>query len=217
MMPHRNHSYRERLPTVSDARAVRTRASLRQALLTLLETRTMDQIGIRDIAAQAGIGYATFYRHHQTKEALLDDLAAEEILRLNERVVPLMEARRTKAASEALFRYVDQNRALWATFLTGGAAGKLREALLKAALAIAAARTRPSEWSLIELATRLLVGGTVEFLAWWVREAQAMPIRQAAELHAQVVVMPVLGKLTDPGRNKTLGVARPSRTGRRAS
>src|SRR3546814_12504157 len=64
------------LSTAQDARAVRTRAALREALLTLLENLSIDQIKIRDIAATAGIGSTTFLRHHPTKEALLDDLAA---------------------------------------------------------------------------------------------------------------------------------------------
>ena len=55
MMSHRNTTYREHLPTASDVRAVRTRASLRRALLELLETRPIDQIAIRDIAEAAKI------------------------------------------------------------------------------------------------------------------------------------------------------------------
>jgi len=65
------------LPSIpTDARAIRTRRALREALLGLIETRAFEQITIREIAARAGIGYATFFRHHASTEALLDDLAA---------------------------------------------------------------------------------------------------------------------------------------------
>ena len=41
-----------------------------------------DQISIRDIAAKAEIAYTTFFRHYQSKEALLTDLADDEAVRL---------------------------------------------------------------------------------------------------------------------------------------
>ncbi|MGH8629312.1 MAG: TetR/AcrR family transcriptional regulator, partial [Burkholderiales bacterium] len=114
--------YQPHLSTLQDRRAVRTREALRAALLELLETTPLEQITIRDIAARAGIGYATFFRHHPTKESLLDDVAAEQIGRLVELSVPLLDFRDTRAASRALCSYVDEHRALWSRLLTGGAA-----------------------------------------------------------------------------------------------
>src|SRR3546814_19293659 len=85
-----NKIYAPHLSTAQDARAVRTRAALREALLTLLENLSIDQITIRHIAATAGIGYTTFFRHPPTKEALLDALAAEEIRDLGELALTVM-------------------------------------------------------------------------------------------------------------------------------
>src|SRR3546814_6486390 len=129
-----NKIYAPHLSTAQDARAVRTRAALREALLTLLENLSIDQITIRDIAATAGIGYTTFFRHHPTKEALLDDLAAEEIRELGELALSVMDADGARAASEGLFKLVWSRRPLWTVLLTGGAAAKLREELLRICL-----------------------------------------------------------------------------------
>lgn len=178
------------LSTASDARAVRTRQALRQALLGLLESRPWEQITIRDIAATAGIGYTTFFRHHSTKEALLDDLAAEEIQRLIDLAIPIVEAESPLAASEALFEHVHQHRALWSTLLTGGAASTLREALLHSALQYAASQPQAGHWLMVELATRLLVGGTIEVLAWWLRQSEPLPVKEVAELHLRAVILP---------------------------
>ena len=57
--------------TGGDARQVRSRHALHQALLALLEEKPFDQITVREISARAGTGYATFFRHYPTKEALL--------------------------------------------------------------------------------------------------------------------------------------------------
>ncbi len=187
-----NKIYRPHLSTVSDARAVRTREALRAALLDLLEAKPLDQITIRDIAAGAGIGYTTFFRHHPTKESLLDDLAAEEIRSLIELVMPVMDDRSALAGSKALFTYVDQHRALWTTLLTGGAAGALRAELLRISMEIAAERTPPHTWPPFEVVTLLVVSGTLELLTWWLRQGDPLPIREIAEIHHRNVVEPAM-------------------------
>ena len=58
--------------TVRDARAVRSARAMEAALLALLARKPLEQITIREVAAEAGVSYATFFRHHPTKEALLD-------------------------------------------------------------------------------------------------------------------------------------------------
>lgn len=208
--------YRARLSTASDVRAVRTRAALRQALLKLLESRPIDQITVRDIADSAGIAYTTFFRHHPTKEALLDDLAAEELRRMVDLCVPVMDAKSARAASVALFAYVSEHRALWSTFLTGGAAAAMREGLLQIALGIAVERSQPENWPVTELATRLIVGGTVEMLAWWMRQGATPPVEEIAEVHLQTVVLPAVHSQERMGQvSKPAGTA-PKRRPRQA-
>lgn len=190
-----NRKFRQHLSTATDARAVRTREALRTALLSLLQHKTMDEIGIREIAAEAGIGHATFYRHHPTKEALLHDLAADEVQRMLGYTLPLMDAKGSQAACAALLRYADERRALWLTFLTGGAASDVREELLQLALGVAAERM-PEQARLIgELCVRLLVGGTLEVLTWWLKHPSPPAIQDAARILSQGVVMPVIGKV----------------------
>jgi len=185
-----NKIYRPHLSTASDARAVRTREALRQALLELLETHPLEQITIRDIAAAAGIGYTTFFRHHPTKEALLDDLAAEQIGHLVNLVLPVMDTKDARAASETLFAYVNEQRSLWSTLLTGGAAGALREEFLRITRGIAASRASEGVWPPVEVVTLLVVSGTVELLAWWLRQSKPMTVKDIAEIHSRIVVLP---------------------------
>src|SRR5215475_9967656 len=105
--------YRPHLKTAKDARAVRTREALRNALLDLLGRKPLDKITILDICETAGIGYTTFFRHHPTKESLLDEIAAEEIAHLIGLTVPIAESEDIHAAGVALFNYVSEHRKLW--------------------------------------------------------------------------------------------------------
>src|SRR5579864_7490517 len=84
-----------------DPRAVRSREALRRAFLELLETKALDQITIQQITERAGVGYVTFFRHHGTKEALLNEIAAAQIRRLVDLTLPVLDAVDSRAASLA--------------------------------------------------------------------------------------------------------------------
>jgi AcrR family transcriptional regulator len=161
-------------------------------LLKLIEVKSLDQITIRDIAAKAGVGYTTFFRHCQTKEALLADVAAEQIAFLINLSLRVMDTRDLHAASVALFTYVDDHRPLWSTLLAGGAAGTIREEFLRLARVAAASRTRPDGWFPAEVGVILIVSGTIELLAWWLRQSDPLPIERIAEIHDRIVVSPAI-------------------------
>ena len=193
-----------------DPRAVRSREALRRAFLQLLEKRPLDRITIRDIAARAQVGYTTFFRHHATKESLLADVAAAQIQQLMRLTLPLSDSNDLRAASIALFTYVDQHRAVWVTLLTGGAAGAIRTAFLSESRKAAAARARPGGWLRADLAVVLIVGGTLELLAWWLAQKKPVPIAEVAEIHDRIVASPPIAAAS--GRQQPVRSARRSRT-----
>lgn len=55
-----------------DRRSLRTRATLIQALIDLLASKSYDQITIQEIVAQANVGRSTFYAHFEDKNHLLE-------------------------------------------------------------------------------------------------------------------------------------------------
>lgn len=185
-----------------DPRAIRSQQALRNALLTLLESKAFEQITIRDIAAAAGIGYSTFFRHHPTKESLLSDVAAQQISSLINLSMPIMDAHDMRAGSTALFSYVYAHRPLWLTLLTGGASGAIRDEFLRQAREIAKFRVPTDSKLPTELGSLLIVSGTIELLAWWLSQPSPLPIDQIAEIHDDVVVSPVIAA-TSAGRLRT--------------
>jgi len=155
-----------------DARAVKSSAALRKALLALIERKPLDQITVREIAAEADVHYATFFRHHATKEALLESLAAEQIDRLVALTYPVLDSVDRPAAVLALCRYVDEHRLLWTVLLTGGAAGAMRDELLRISRGIATERAPSDSWIPLDLAVNCTVSLIFETLAWWLAAAQ---------------------------------------------
>lgn len=65
-------------PPSEDRRVVRTRRTLRDALIGLIHEKGWDAISVQDICARADVGRSTFYTHFADKEELLlagfDDL-----------------------------------------------------------------------------------------------------------------------------------------------
>ncbi len=176
----------------TDARQVRTRKSLLDALLRLLETRPFEQVTIREIAHEAGIGYATFFRHHPSKEALLHDLAAGQIRELLNRAFPVMMAADSRASCVTLLDYVAEHRTLWSALLTGGAAATLKQEFIDQARRIADDQGTGGGLIPDDLRVVFGVSATVEILAWWLKQDETIGIERMAEILDRLVVSPSL-------------------------
>lgn len=181
-----------RVAPIADARMRRTRKALHDAMLVLLERKQFDQVTIREIAAEAGIGYATFFRHHSSKAQLLEEVAAEEIAHLMALTLPLLNATDTRVACLALCRYVHQHRALWSALLTG-AGGAMREEFIRLATQNSALLGDPRSWLPVELGAIYGVTATVEILTWWLRGHDEFSVEQIAEIVDRLVVVPTVG------------------------
>jgi len=180
--------------TATDARIVQSREALREALLALLEKKPLEDITIREIAATAGIGYTTFFRHHTSKEDLLDDIAAAEIRRLFDLTLPALGATDTHAGALALCRYVDEHRALWSRLLTGGAAGRLREEFIRMTREFAASHGSDHDWLPPEVGVIFGASATIELLTWWLQQDKPISVKRFATIHERLVVRPLMDR-----------------------
>lgn len=175
-----------------DRRRQRSRAALTEGLLSLLEEASFDQITIQGIVQRAGVGYATFFRHFADKQALLNSLAADEIRGLIDLTLPVLASVDARASALALCAYVEARRALWSALLTGGAAAILREEFIRQANLIGGAEAAEEGWPPRDLMVPFAIGGVLDILSWWLR--QAAPVEQArvAQLLADLVIAPLV-------------------------
>jgi AcrR family transcriptional regulator len=149
---------------------VRTAAALREALLALLERKPFDQITIRGICAEAGVHYATFFRHHPSKEALLDHVATRQIEELVALTLPIFDVAGDDNAFLALCRYVEEHRRLWSVLLNGGAGRAMREEWLRQSRCVASHRESVNSWLPRELGAVCSVSLIADTIAWWLAE-----------------------------------------------
>ncbi|WP_334186138.1 TetR/AcrR family transcriptional regulator [Novosphingobium sp.] len=154
------------------ARALRSAGALREAMLALLQQKPFDQITVRDICAEAQVHYATFFRHHQTKESLLDTIAKDEIAHLNRLTMSIRDVEDYEAGFQALCAYVEEHRVLWSILLNGGAGSAMREEWLRVSMIVAQSETPLNEWLPRELGTICAATLIAETLAWWVGQPE---------------------------------------------
>lgn len=184
--------YKKEAP--SDARQVRSRNALTGALLELLEERPFDQLTIREITARAGTGYATFFRHYPTKEALLGDVASEEIGTLLSKTVPVLHDEDSYQSTQALCAYVWKHRKLWFALLTGGAAGIVREEFIRQARQLVHDQPVEIDWLPADLGVVYGTASTIDLLSWWLAQEELYSPEQIAEILDRLVISGLVGK-----------------------
>lgn len=168
-----------------DARVVKSGRALHSAMLALIERKPLEQITIREIAREAGVHYATFFRHHPSKEALLDHIAADQIDHLVDLTLPVFNRANFDAAVLALCTYVESHRRLWTVLLTGGAAGAMRTELLRISRQVAMERDPVGGWLPVELGIGCSVSLIFETLAWWLaQDPAAVKVERVASILA---------------------------------
>jgi AcrR family transcriptional regulator len=151
----------------ADTLLAKTDRGLKEALLALLARKPLDQISIREICSEAGIHYATFFRRNESKEELLDRLAADQVEQIVSLTVPMLGANNSHQGFVALFRYVHEHSALWTTLLTGGAAPTMRATLMGLSTQVSAEMHSVEGGLPLSLARSACVTVIIEAIAWW--------------------------------------------------
>ncbi|MET0365218.1 MAG: TetR/AcrR family transcriptional regulator [Sphingobium sp.] len=180
------------MATALDARMQRSRRVLREALLGLLEEKPFDQITVREITARAKVGYATFFRHYASKDALLHDLAAGQISDLLDISVPVLFVANSRESCRAVCAYVAEHRTLWFALLTGGAASTVREEFIRQARVLAARTPKTTSWLPRDLSVVWSTGGVIDVLAWWLAQKDVYSVEQIAEIIDRLIIEPTV-------------------------
>lgn len=158
-----------RYPKAGDRRVLRTRRTLREALVSLLLQRGWDAVSVQDICDRADVGRSTFYTHFADKEELLiggfDDL--RQALRAGPASAPGPAA--PLRFARGLLEHAHENQRLFLA-LVGKRSGyvvlrRFRDmvvALVREDLA-GLRGAGPSR----DAAVHYIAGGLMELLTWW--------------------------------------------------
>jgi AcrR family transcriptional regulator len=180
---------------IPDARVVRTREALQQAMMALLAEQPLEAITVRAVTARAGVGYATFFRHYVDKDALVTDIVEALTADFLQQAAPLLRQRDRRAAARSLVAYVRERAPMHRALLAGEGGETVRAGLMRRYLdAVAHARTRPLEGAIDELKLFHLVSAILNLLSWWLRNMDRVEAETMAEMIDRLVLTP-LGEL----------------------
>ena len=177
----------------ADRRVRRTRRALAEALLALTLEREYEEVTIREIAARADIGYATFFRHYPDKDALLGDALDVVIDAVVALLTPALTSADPTAVGIALFRYASDHAALCRVLLRG------RAATLLLARFGTDNPCQPAEWTPppppgipAEIAAHHRIAASLALLQWWLEEGMPYPAEQMGAIYHDLVVRPTI-------------------------
>ncbi len=177
--------------TRSDPRIARTRDALRAALVALVSEKPFEAVTVQDIAARAAVGYATFFRHYPSREALLTDIADGLIGELHTLIAPLMRTSDTAAAARALTDYIEDHRALCKGLLVGANDAMRRDITRRAIAVVSVADAQVPMWLPHALGIIHSVGATLTILGWWLEHDPERNADDVAQFIDRLVFAPL--------------------------
>jgi AcrR family transcriptional regulator len=150
-----------------------------------------EDVTVAAITTRARIGYATFFRHYPSREALLAEIADDLIGQLIVLIAPLVLARDTGAAALALTRFVDARRPLCRGLLIGAGDAMRRDVTARAVAAAGDAQAPTPEWLPRDLGIVHGVAGTLTILRWWLEQDPPENAAAVADLIDRLVFGPI--------------------------
>lgn len=175
----------------TDRRVQRTQDRLRQAMAELIVQRSYESISIRDLAAAAGVGYATFFRHYPTKDALLLDLLQRSIQDLARLLPPGVDADPAEEG-RLIFAHAAQHDQLYRILLRGEGTLALLEGVQAAAVAeVMGHFADQSEPAIpLEILAHHLVASSIALIGWWLQRGQPYPPERMGQIYAELIMQP---------------------------
>jgi AcrR family transcriptional regulator len=174
----------------ADRRVRRTNRSLAAALIELTTQRPYSSIQVRDITDQADVGYATFYRHYDSKDDLM--LAVFE---------SITEELETSAVAQGidyfeqegtlLFGHVKKYKGLYSSILQSQEFVKKLKKLLSTRIErhifnheiILKDPSFP-----IDLAAHHMVVALIGLIEWWLDHEMNLSIEEMARIYRRLII-----------------------------
>jgi AcrR family transcriptional regulator len=190
-----------------DRRIVRTRQSLRTALMDLVKAKSFDEISVEEITGRADVSRATFYLHYKDKEDLLLDqfyeMAMERVQDFSEFPSSFWLAALGAAGTEnppdlpllKIFELAEKNAGLYRILLRGGSSRRLvdgiREITTQAFQNFLVNKfSNELQKKQLPLPMDLLVayftGALLSTMVWWLEQEPRMSAEQITRLFNQL-------------------------------
>ncbi len=189
---------------VPDARIVKTQRRLAEALVVLTLESGFEAITVRGLTERAGVGYATFFRHFVSKEALLARLLEDTLQELSAElwphIAPESGAFSPRAACIIVFEHARAHADVYRALLRTGDVTELPERCLALSRSILAATFSPKVGSVVpfEVALHHLVNSFIGLVAWYLDADMPHSPERMGEIVEGLILEPVYRVALEP-------------------
>jgi AcrR family transcriptional regulator len=181
-----------------DPRVQRSRDKIRAAFVEILQTRELQDVNVRDVAASSDVGYSTFYRHYETKEQLVAEIARTEADALTEATLAALLSGPSHVACRVSARFICERRNTWTALTAGTAAAILREQLLAVMLESGDRYHIPSGFLPRTITASICATIVVDLLTWWLRQTEHSDSAHLAQAIDRMVAQPYIKCWLEP-------------------
>lgn len=169
---------------MGNRRAQMTRKMITDALIELLQTKSLDKISVREICTRADVNRSTFYDHYEDIYALMRDIERDFIAQ-----IPTENSSEgIEAQLLAFVRYVQRNAPCYAAIrrYNGLLEEEVARSLLESYRSRMSATPARGDEALFKLYVMYVVTGSCRTLDDWVRGRCAFEPEQMAKILLQL-------------------------------
>ena len=193
----------------TDRRIRRSKRELAAALIELTSERPYASIQVRDITDRADVGYATFYRHFESKDDLM--LAVfEEITSELEDTASETGVKYFQQEGRLLFEHVQKYEGLYRSVLKSPEFVQQLKRLLTQRIMehMRAQAESPRRTAFpLDLAANHIVTALIGLIEWWLEKDRPLPVEEMARIYERLIIQATWyaldseNELSFPGRH----------------
>lgn len=187
-----------------DLRILKTRKAIKEAFLTLIQTKEYERITVQDIAKEAMINRNTFYLHYIDKVDLMEKLSQESInnldtcLGLDKMDLSKLDQAMMASMLSSLFKAVESDIDFFKIMITQSGqpcfTTYLKEALKKQILAGMGDYYHDQK---MNVSLEYMVSGLVGVICLWVKESDRLNLEELIEQLSKIHFHNVLDMTKD--------------------
>ena len=182
-----------------DRRIKRTQQLLAKALIALTLEKGYEVVTIREITERADVGYATFFRHYQSKDALLRDVS-DVVLADLKSLLPGSPKVDIEAVGVPLFRYVQEQANIIRVLLQSRGTSSLMQHIIDLTSQDVLSENKPLEVSIVpaEIAAYHLINSSISLIQWWLEHDMPYTPERMGAIFLALIIQPTQAIAFEP-------------------
>jgi AcrR family transcriptional regulator len=173
-----------------DRRIRRTRRALAAALVSLTSERPYASIQVRDITDRADVGYATFYRHYESKDDLMLAVFEETTAELETSAGEKGEGH-FEDEGRLIFAHVQKYEGLYNSILQSQPFINKLKKLLARQVEEHIQRHAPARGELAfppGVAANHMTAALIGLIEWWLEDEMRLPVEEMARIYERLII-----------------------------